>query len=89
MTGYRKVVLREKELESPQETHKLLATELKFPEYYGANLDALEDSLEDIREPTRIVIKRSKSCYKPWFDGFEEVIRDVALQSCYLGCIVR
>lgn len=89
MAGYRKVVLREKELESPQETHELLATELRFPDHYGANLDALEDCLEDVREPTRIVIKRSKNHSKPWFDGFEEVVRDVAVQSCYLGCVVQ
>lgn len=89
MADYRKVVLNEDDLESPQEAHELLAAELGFPKHYGANLDALEDCLEDVCSPTRIVLKRSAHNPKPWFDGFAEVIRDVALRSCFLGCVVE
>ena len=89
MAGCCKVVLKESDLESPREAHELLAKELKFPKHYGANLDALEDCLEDVSEPTRIVLKLSKQHPKPWFDGFKNVICDVALQSCFLGCVVQ
>lgn len=84
-----KVVLREKELESPREAHELLARELRFPDYYGANLDALEDCLGDINKPTRIVVRRDPDRPKSWFDGFVEVVSESAQRSCYLGCTIR
>ena len=89
MSRYRKVTLRERELTSPEETHDLLAQELEFPDHYGANLDALEDCLGDVSEPTRIVIKRSRSDPKSWFDGFVQVIVESAQRSCFLGCTIR
>ena len=36
--------------------HDYLATSLAFPAYYGRNLDALNDCLTDICEPTLLVI---------------------------------
>ncbi|MBO7674193.1 MAG: barstar family protein [Atopobiaceae bacterium] len=89
MSRYRKITLREGELESPAEAHRLLAQELDFPDYYGANLDALEDCLGDVCEPTRIVLKRSRHEPKPWFDGFVEVVAESAQRSCFLGCVIR
>ena len=53
------------------------------------NLDALAECLSEVGEPTRIVLRRSTSSPKPWFEGFERVVRDVAEQSCYVGCTVR
>lgn len=86
-----KVVLRESEMESAAQAHAFLAEHLDFPEYYGANLDALEECLGDIYTPTRIVVRREheEEARKPWFDALEEVLRESAQRSCYLGCIVR
>lgn len=89
MSRYRKIVLRESELATPGDVHCLLARKLGFPNYYGNNLDALEDCLGDIDSPTRIVIKRSAKNPQAWFDGFEEVIRDSAIRSCFLACTIR
>ncbi len=89
MARPKRMTLREAELASAADAHELLARELGFPSYYGNNLDALEDCLGDIYEPTRIVIQRDATLPKPWFDGFEEVIRESAQRSCYLGCTVR
>ncbi|MDO4805817.1 MAG: barstar family protein [Coriobacteriales bacterium] len=89
MTRLRKVVLKEKSFESPAELHALLAQELGFPDYYGANLDAFEDCLEDVYVPTRIIIKRCKGHRKEWFDGFEDVVRDVARRSDFVYCVIR
>ncbi|MDO4798710.1 MAG: barstar family protein [Coriobacteriales bacterium] len=84
-----KVVLREDDVADAAQAHAILARELDFPDYYGANLDALEDCLGDIATPTRIVLRRSQQEPKPWFDDLAHVVRDCAQRSCYLGCTIR
>ena len=87
----RRVVLREVELETAEEAHERLAQKLGFPEFYGHNLDALEDCLGDIDRPTRIVLERATdpSESKVWFESFVEVISESAQRSCFLGCTIR
>ena len=85
----KRIVLRESELDEPAQVHAKLAKKLDFPEYYGANLDALEDCLSEVRSPTRIVLERAAENPKPWFDGIVEVVRDSAQRSCYLGCTIK
>lgn len=41
---------------SKEEAHEYIAKELQFPDYYGKNLDALEDCLEDMPADTVIEI---------------------------------
>lgn len=84
-----RVELPEREVKSASEAHALLAEELSFPSYYGANLDALEDCLGEIATPTRIVVKRDRRNPKPWFGPMVDVIRESAQRSCYLGCTIR
>ena len=85
----KRVVLREAELDGSAQAHEKLAEQLDFPEYYGANLDALEDCLSELRSPTRIVLQRDAEKPKPWFDGIVEVVRESAQRSCYLGCTIK
>ncbi len=84
-----RVELSQRDVKTAQGAHELLAKELAFPSYYGANLDALEDCLSEIATPTRIVIKPDRRNREPWFDQMTEVIRDCAQRSCYLGCTIR
>lgn len=89
MARPQRVTLKERELATMAEAHELLARELDFPDYYGANLDALEDCLGDVRKPTRIVLRRDGQRPKPWFDELEEVVCQSAQRSCYLGCSIQ
>lgn len=89
MTRPKRVILKESSLESVDEAHELLARALDFPDYYGANLDALEDCLAEVCTPTRIVLKRDGNEPKPWFDALEEVVCQSAQRSCYVGCTIR
>ena len=84
-----RIELRERELAEPAQVHEKLAKRLDFPEYYGANLDALEDCLSEVRSPTRIVLERDPKQPQPWFDDIVEVVRDTAQRSCYLGCTIK
>ena len=45
--------------ESRAALHAFLARELDFPPYYGANLDALNDCLEELDEPVDITFVRA------------------------------
>ena len=85
----KRIVLRECELEEAAQVHAKLANRLEFPEYYGANLDALEDCLSEVRSPTRIVLERDAANHRPWFSDIVDVVRDSAQRSCYLGCTIK
>ena len=89
MSRPHKVVLNEKDLATMEDAHEVLAAKLDFPDYYGANLDALEDCLGDICEPTRVVLVRDPLEHKLWFDALQEVVCESAQRSCYLGCSIR
>ena len=88
MAKPKKVVLREADLADPKEAHALVAEQLDFPDYYGANLDALADCLEDVVTPTRIILKRARE-RKAWFDGFVRVVSEVARESDGIRCTIR
>ena len=88
MPRLQKVTLREEELASAAEAHALIAEKLDFPDYYGHNLDALDDCLGDICQPTRIAIIRSTDGRKEWFDGFGETIKECCQRSSFVGCII-
>ena len=51
------VVLDGEKISSMVDVHNLFANELKFPSFYGRNLDALYDCLTDINEKTVIEVR--------------------------------
>ena len=52
----KEITLDFKDFMSLKEAHKYIAKKLDFPDYYGANLDALFDCLTDISENVKIKI---------------------------------
>ncbi len=55
----RKVILDFRGLYSRDALHEYIGQQMRFPYYYGRNLDALYDCLTDITQPTAI------GCYFP------------------------
>lgn len=45
-----------KNVKDKEEAHKIIKEALNFPDYYGANLDALNDALSELEEGSSIVI---------------------------------
>lgn len=50
------IVLEGKKMTTREETHAYLAKTMGFPEYYGANLDALADCLSEIPKGTTVIL---------------------------------
>ena len=68
----REIILDEENFHSAAEVHEFLASELNFPSYYGANLDALNDCLSDVAEECRITVSlsdepESQDEFATWF----------------------
>ena len=55
----RTIVLDETLFDTRASVHAFLKQALDFPSYYGANLSALSDCLDDICEDTCIEVKRA------------------------------
>ncbi len=51
--------------------HEIIKEELKFPYYYGKNLDALNDCLSELDKNVHIYILT----YEDTFDGFENILK--------------
>ena len=52
----REIIIDGEKIHSKKELHRELAEKLDFPEWYGANLDALHDCLTDLRDDVRISV---------------------------------
>lgn len=87
----KKVELRESALGGPEELHALLARELGFPTYYGGNLSALADCLEELAAPTRITLEQdgSRRDDDSWFDRARAVIERSGIQNPTLEVVIH
>lgn len=65
------------EIANAQELHLTIARYLKFPHWYGHNLDALYDCLTDLPQDTWLYLSHWDSS-APWAAGFESVFEDAA-----------
>ena len=73
-------------LGTPDAVYDYLAAELRFPAYFGRNLDALHDCLTDIGAPTRLILTGTEA---PVAQRFLPVLRDAAKQNRYLSVEVH
>jgi len=84
----RELILDQNEFADAAAVHRALADGLDFPDYYGANLDALYDCLGEICEPTRLVVRRAEGESQAWFERFCVVLNDAAEENECLDVIV-
>ncbi len=59
----RRVKLNGARMKSKVGAHIYISKKLKFPSYYGKNLDALNDILSTVDKPLTIIIKNTKTMY--------------------------
>jgi len=64
-------ILNGKRMDTREHAHAHLARRLRLSSYYGNNLDALNDCLGEIADPTRILL-RNASCLRESLGGYGE-----------------
>lgn len=68
-------------METKQQFHAAIAQALRFPDWYGYNLDALYDCLTDMDTPVHLHLT-DWDTLPQWKDAFKEVF-DAALATGY------
>lgn len=77
----KKIILDGNMMTSRQETHSYIKKKMKFPDYYGNNLDALADCLSETEKKTRIEIVNTDKMIENlgvYHKGFIRVFTDSA-----------
>lgn len=67
----KKYIVDFRKVNNREEAHEELKTSLNFPDYYGKNLDALNDCLSEIVSEHLIYILT----YKETFEGFDDIMK--------------
>lgn len=68
--------------------HDLLSRELQLPEWYGRNLDALQDCLTDRRQPVDIILLHQETLMENlgmYGAMFRKVLLDAARENPVIG----
>ena len=71
--------------------HKYISKKMRFPDYYGENLDALYDMLTDMDIPTRIQVINTKLILKNldnYGNSLLDVLRQGAKANRYLTLLI-
>ena len=85
-------VLDASKIADRQALHRALAEGLRFPEWYGGNLDALHDSLTEISEPAEIEICNTRALEAAlggYARAFRRTLTDSAAENENLRVILR
>lgn len=80
----RRVTLSGNRMKTKASLHAYVARKLKFPDYYGKNLDALHDCLSERSTPLHITVtyaERLKENLGNYADAFLQVLTDTAKEN--------
>lgn len=81
MSENRIIILDANYMESKIDLHKYIERKLNLPDYYGRNLDALNDVLSEFSDELTIKIVNTKNAKKKlgeYWDSFIEVIENIS-----------
>lgn len=87
----RRVTLSGNKMTTREAMHTYLAKKLKFPAYYGKNLDALHDCLCEISHPLRITVTYTARLIEEdgdYGETFLEVLKDAAKENKNLSLLL-
>jgi len=70
----KKIILDGSKITSKKILHNMLKTELKLPDYYGENLDALWDVLSEEMEDPLVIIWQDFSVSKKYLGDYAEKV---------------
>ena len=84
------IILDCKCLQDKREAQVYLQESFGFPEWYGKNLDALHDSLTELRD-IRIVLEHAEDAEKPhcYAGRIRKVLEDTAKENPYIEVLVQ
>lgn len=83
----REIILDGRFMTDKNSVHRYLAEKFEFPDYYGNNLDALYDCLNDICEKTSILFINTETAEENldrYFDMILTVFEDAAIKNSNL-----
>lgn len=78
------IIINGSEMTSKERAHEYLKDMLNFPEYYGKNLDALSDLLNEKTAPVEIKLINSLDIVKllgPYGNSLLDVFKDVSIEN--------
>lgn len=76
-----KLVLDGRRMTDKETLHQYLKEQLRFPDYYGCNLDALNDMLGEAEEPLELCLEYEQELLESLGDygrAFVEVLQDAS-----------
>jgi ribonuclease inhibitor len=79
-------------MDTREHAHSHLAKRLRLPDYYGNNLDALNDCLGEIAEPTRILLRNAshlRESLGEYGDRLIAVLADAAMRNPSITFVQR
>ena len=75
MKHEKRLTLNAKRMTTRELAHALIKERLRLPDWYGNNLDALNDCLGEIGEPTRIIVRYTPALEEALGDYGVRIIR--------------
>ena len=75
MKHEKRLTLNARKMDTREHAHAHLKQRLRLPEWYGGNLDALNDCLGEIGEPTRIILRFTPKLIQSLGDYGAKLIR--------------